>query len=837
MAKPPASRKNHYVPEWYQVGFAIDRAPNWLLDLQPITRPDGTPITAVPRARAPASGFWEKDLYVTRFGDELNDQVETVLFQGIDDFGADAVRAFISGDPVQVQVHYQCLFDYLGAQKLRTPKGLDWIRSRYPALNQVELLVEMQHLRQMFGTIWVEGVVEIVSARASDVKFLISDHPVTTYTAALAAQAPPIYPDDASVVLNGTQTLFALDGNHLLILTHLPYAQAPMQVPMLRKRTNARHFGHTLMRTHALIRERSLTTDEVIGINHVLKQRAHRYIAASAPQWLYPERQAAFDLERTARVLLPPQDALFDFGGEIYISYEDGTTEYRDEFGRTSKGHEFIAKELPTEPVQPGDPCPCGRGDTFGACCKSITQDDRPPWDVMSLRERNFALIRAIHGVLGLDEATDWVQVRRDLSDEQVERLHRIYQFLWPESTDLTQLLPAPGDGKSRAIFMGLSDPRTVAESVISMVPLFDQVLVLNPFINPRHNAPEFSPLKRPGAFKQQMLKNIVFLIRLAPLIQQNKVVLFPDPSDFDSAFRMSIHSMAQERTTGWKMSDELMADYRWLGEDDFRRSMRQMPAGALAKSIRDTLPDLSDEEVDKLIDYFRREGEADPMALLQVRPAGESGSHFIISRSVNLELGLFIAQMTGAVPVTDNFALWEHLHLHTRATDDLVGEGDRSRFVTVPYRGYLHQDDVLEATLLQSALALKKLLVAVQLPTEAQVPMPARLNAVRHLFSLVPIDLGASCKHADLVAPMHLTLSMPTAGFASSVAQRLNVAFGRDQAPRNLPLAMLRRTEEFAQPSEPGFGKRAPPPDALQVSAKAQSTSQAGADTGGEMP
>ena len=133
MAKPPASRKNHYVPEWYQAGFAIDRAPNWLLDLQPRSRPDGTPIVSVPRPRAPASGFWEKDLYVTRFGDELNDQVETVLFQGIDDFGANAVRAFILGDPAQMQAHYQRLFDYLGAQKLRTPKGLDWIRSRYPA--------------------------------------------------------------------------------------------------------------------------------------------------------------------------------------------------------------------------------------------------------------------------------------------------------------------------------------------------------------------------------------------------------------------------------------------------------------------------------------------------------------------------------------------------------------------------------------------------------------------------------------------------------------------------------------------------------------------------------
>jgi len=86
--RPPPSRHNHYVPEWYQKGFNPEGNFNFFLDLAPPQmRPDGTQAPVVPRPRPPKSCFWELDLYVARFGDDINDQIETVLFAGIDDMG------------------------------------------------------------------------------------------------------------------------------------------------------------------------------------------------------------------------------------------------------------------------------------------------------------------------------------------------------------------------------------------------------------------------------------------------------------------------------------------------------------------------------------------------------------------------------------------------------------------------------------------------------------------------------------------------------------------------------------------------------------------------------
>ena len=136
--------------------------------------------------------------------------------------GARSVRAFISDNIAAWHNHFTNFFSYIDTQKIRTPKGLDWIKQQYPALDQTELMVEMQAIRDLHCTLWTEGVREIVSAADSDIKFIVSDHPVTVYNYAY----PPAslnceYPDDPSIAQKGTQTIYPLNKNHCLILTNL----------------------------------------------------------------------------------------------------------------------------------------------------------------------------------------------------------------------------------------------------------------------------------------------------------------------------------------------------------------------------------------------------------------------------------------------------------------------------------------------------------------------------------------------------------------------------------------------------------------------------------------
>src|SRR3954463_4953499 len=109
---------------------------------------DGRTVTEKEKFDAPTSrAFRERDLYSTFFGTSVNDEIERRLFGAIDSKGSVAVRAFTGDDVSEWHGHFQTLFEYIDIQKIRTPKGLDWLRAQYPTLTQNELMLEMQGIR------------------------------------------------------------------------------------------------------------------------------------------------------------------------------------------------------------------------------------------------------------------------------------------------------------------------------------------------------------------------------------------------------------------------------------------------------------------------------------------------------------------------------------------------------------------------------------------------------------------------------------------------------------------------------------------------------------------
>lgn len=611
----------------------------------------------------------EEDLYTTRFGSVINDEVERYLFGAIDRLGAPAVRAFASGDEVGIHKSFQHFFSYLDAQKIRTPKGLDWIKSRYPRLTQVGLMIEMQALRQMHCTMWVEAVREIVSAEGSDIKFIVTDHPVTIYNPAYPPGASTCsYPDDPPIELKGSQTLFALDANHCLILTNLEYAQNPSDVDVTSPRTHARYGGPpTLTRTDAFVRTRKLTSQEVSGINRVLKARARRYVAASAEAWLEPEKLSLEPWGQLRKVLLPPSDELWRFGGEIYVGYKDGTTHYQDQFGRTSGSHEYLAKKRRPGPPDRNGPCGCGSGQRYRICCEKVPLNERPSWDVYSIRERNLMFCRAVQHILGLDAGKSWENVRTELSDEQVRRIHEAYESLWPRDTDLATLLPRPTERAFRGLYLGIVDPRTIAVNVTSWLTYFDQVVIPSPFVNAGNLKPDYSPTHKPSQHKVQTIKNVLLLMLLEPYIHAGLVQLVPDPTDFGGLMHV-VMDMAQERVGKAEIDEEDMERFHLLQKDELKRATQGMPLDALRSLIERTSPELSPEEIEKVMSYMKEEYKLDPLALLQDLPAGEEGAQLQMIKGFNLEVSLFLAKLIGAAIYTDTRVHWKHLHAHTSA-------------------------------------------------------------------------------------------------------------------------------------------------------------------------
>lgn len=662
------ARNNHYVPQWYQEGF-IEPGRNTYsyLDLSPAqhTLSNGRVVTERSEFVSPTSrAFCQRDLYSTFFGTPVNDEIERKLFGDIDTRGAHAVRAFVGEDASDWHRHFTTFFEYLDVQKLRTPKGLDWLSAQYPRLAQNDLMFEMQGIRMMHCTIWMEGVREIVSARDADIKFIVSDHPVTVYNYAVPPDAKGNgYPNEPSIALKGSQTIFPLNRDYCLILTNLEYAQDHSANPF-EKRTFAGNYRNSMVRTDAFIRTRKLTSEEVIQINRVLKSRAKRYIAAGKEEWLYPEILSAGTWADLRGTFLPPENGLWHFGGEIYVGYDSGEVRYQDAFGRTEKEREFLKKAPPTRPLDARDLCGCGSGRAFGACCKHKHVALRPTWTELSIRERNLMLFTGISRILGLAENRDWVTVRREITDEKIKEVYLLYDALWPRETNLLALLPKP-DGSARAIYTGILHPSVISNCALGLSLYFDELLIEHPFTHPRTVNKEFSPLEHPKTYRQEFLKSVILFMRIMPLVDRGLVTLFPDSCNFDFHLRDQMFEMAKVRSQWMKVDPKAETGLAELMKDDHRRSLLLLPREALRRHVLRDSPHLDENAVEVILNGFDMLRERDPLAVLQdgSLDGGKSGGQLTpYKMAPNFEITLYLAQATGSCIVTDSVFRWREL-------------------------------------------------------------------------------------------------------------------------------------------------------------------------------
>jgi hypothetical protein len=661
------TRNNHYVPQWYQEGFFNPgRSSLAYVDMTPDRRvlPDGREIVQrgewndTPTSKA----FRQKDLYSTFFGTSVDDEIERRLFGDVDARGSKAVRAFIGTDVREWHEHFYDFFEFLDIQKIRTPKGLAWLQAQYPALTQNELMFEMQGIRMLHCAIWVGGVREIVSAEDSDVKFITSDHPVTIYNhAASPTDDACVYPLDPGISLRGSQTLYPMDRNHCLILTNLEYAKNPDTDP-LRKRTFARNFRQSITKIDSFLRERKLTAQEVSEINYIVKKRARRYIGGGSKEWLFPERMVTRSWSELRKTLLPPELGLFQFGGEIFVKYENGDVHYQDEFGRTEKPREFLIKNPPPKPLRPGDYCGCGRGRSFKDCCQSKPEALRPAWNEKSIRERNLMLQNAIVKVLDLGSGKGWVQIRRELTDEKIAEVYHLYEGLWPLETDLLALLPKP-DGEARAVYTGSIHPSSITDFAFGAPLYFGETIVAHPFVHPGTLKKEMSPTANPKSYRQEFLKTIMFFINVMPLVDLGLVNLVPDPCDFDFHLRQQMMSMARARAT--RLDQRYDPRLRETMEQDNRRSMLLMPPDSMRRTIRKLTPSISEEQIEAVMRAGMRMRENDPLGVLQEGSfeGGKSGGQLTAFKLLpNFEMTLYLAKVTGACIVTDSALRWREV-------------------------------------------------------------------------------------------------------------------------------------------------------------------------------
>lgn len=328
--------KHHFVPIWYQKRFLPEGTTGFCrLAITPkkirLGNRQTQTVPSVSYNRGPSVCFYERDLYSVRLFGQSADFLERYLFGEVDRVGALGIDGVVCNDFSLLHKYLAHFLRYMDAQKLRTPKGLAWIQSIFDSASKNELLAQFTAIRQIHCTLWAEAVKEIVSAETSSIKFIVSDNPVTIYNQNCFPGSPECrYPFWPSMSWIGSQVIFPLDLNRCLILSHLDYAKGVGKSKLKKDRPNTRAFDTTVFRIDNIIRGRKLDESEVAAINYILKIRALKNVCAGNEEWLYPEKnlKGARNWAKLHRVLLPPKDELWRYGGELFVGGENGRLKY-----------------------------------------------------------------------------------------------------------------------------------------------------------------------------------------------------------------------------------------------------------------------------------------------------------------------------------------------------------------------------------------------------------------------------------------------------------------------------------------------------------------------------
>lgn len=343
-------RRNHYVPEWYQKRFIPPEAKHreiYCLDKNApeIELPSGQrKKVAEVRRKGPAMFFYEDDLYTHQFGGIRSTDLERFFFGEIDEKGREVVEIIesIDGSPFSGE-SLNPLVHFMSVQRMRTPKGLAWLRQAARTTSKPELLHTMTLHQQLFCAAWIECIWQIADANASHTKFIFSDHPVTIYNRRLGPRnALCKGASDPDIWFTGSHTLFPLSANKLLILTNRSWVRNPYE-SATKKRPHDYPYREVLARPLEIQYGRHMTEEEVRQVNFIIKSRAYRFVGSGQSEWLYPEAHVSkSDWARFGHgYLLMPDPREVAWGGTVYIGYKDGSSTAFDEFGRRPWNRNF----------------------------------------------------------------------------------------------------------------------------------------------------------------------------------------------------------------------------------------------------------------------------------------------------------------------------------------------------------------------------------------------------------------------------------------------------------------------------------------------------------------
>ncbi len=330
-------------------------------------------------------------------------------------------------------------------------------------------------------------------------------------------------------------------------------------------------------------------------------------------------------------------------------------------------------------------PCPCGSQRKYKDCCEG-----KVPWEEirshrpqeipyhLTARGKNLAFLHAAFGALGVDITRPyaWTDVKNAITPAVVEEIFTARAVLWPDRRDYLRTLEE-GKGRLAGLYLGQYEPEHILRGVTRHSLYVDQIVLADPFPDPRIIRPEFNPLERPAEHISNTLKFLYLWVRLAKWIEAGLVVFIPSPGQFDVALQLDCLALDRARhqsspelqaqlkrdTEEVSASERLLKEYLYL----------QQPDDQIRRNLERDDPGISESEADEYIAQVQRMRRDHPyfIDLIERGISGELTSFFA---GADYEMSKIMANLMNAHLITDMPYRWVEIQLDRNGSSSTSG-------------------------------------------------------------------------------------------------------------------------------------------------------------------
>lgn len=285
---------------------------------------------------------------------------------------------------------------------------------------------------------------------------------------------------------------------------------------------------------------------------------------------------------------------------------------------------------------------------------KPLNQDYADQYAGLNSDERFFEIFRKAESIFHLNKKDN--QLKKNISNEQIKEFYSFYADIWLPHLDILSLLPAKS-GCHRGIYLGGYDLFNINE-ILYMVLLFDELILIDPMLNPRCIKSEHNPINKPEEYKQEILRCLWVYSTFEPFVRKGFIKFIPSPFWLGSNANKDASLITKNRLQSILRSNKNVNIFKHVHEErqlhENKSSFIILPTESKIKYFKNQDPKITEEQINHLIEYYNKLRHIHPFALEQELTKFKQ---MTLLHNQDLEEIYFISSEIGCIPITNSKA------------------------------------------------------------------------------------------------------------------------------------------------------------------------------------